>query len=172
MVALLCFKLDPPRLALLLVNLYNNSGPTRTKPGLINPHLSDHDIDFEEDHGDPEQFKVRGLRRKTKCCLQPSSPRLILINSLDSATNNSWAELCSKTSAALQEKGYDRTPRAISSHWNCLLSATRKWKIDEVRMLIGLTNDQIKLRKMNDNPKLPWPEHWRKVLVNLIASGN
>lgn len=84
-----------------------------------------------------------------------------------------------KVSAFLQEHGYNRTNTACQGYWKRVVESQKasdaaagpRWDDTEHQTLLGMTEDQLALEKIDSSAVIPWPKHWKKVSLRLQDLG-
>jgi hypothetical protein len=91
----------------------------------------------------------------------------------------SWTKHWKQVSSRLQEHGYSRTPNACRGYWKRgreLQKANEQaagpsWDDSEHQILMGMTEDQLELEKVDPSSIIPWPRHWKRVSHQLQENG-
>jgi hypothetical protein len=91
----------------------------------------------------------------------------------------SWTKHWKQVSSRLQEHGYSRTPNACRGYWKRGMESQKateqaagpRWDDSEHQILMGMTEDQLELEKVDSSSIIPWPRHWKKVSHQLEENG-
>jgi hypothetical protein len=97
----------------------------------------------------------------------------------DASKMISWAEHWKQVPLRLQEHGYNRTPNACRGYWKRVIESQKakeqaagpRWDDSEHQILVGVTEEQLKLEKADPSSIIPWPQHWKKVTLYLQENG-